>query len=77
MISRELTLEEKVVLMYELCEWRMLEALQAQKLDLDAPSMRVEPLGRDRHGSTYWYFSGLRLYREGVLPLMHCKHMDQ
>ena len=27
--------------------------------------MRVEPLGQDRAGNTYFYFSGLRLYRQG------------
>nr|CAB3229620.1 uncharacterized protein KIAA1211 homolog [Phallusia mammillata] len=55
----------KVQIIHRLTEYR-LDALDvAEKLaGLNPSDLRLEPLGADRHGSRYWYFFGVRLYKE-------------
>jgi len=61
----DLDLKEKVLVLNQLCEFRLEAPDVAERVkNLDAASLRVEPLGVDSEGTTLWYFYGTRLYRE-------------
>lgn len=60
-----LPLRTKVRVLWNLCDFRLDQEDVPEQLNrLETDSVRVDPIGHDSNGSTYWYFFGTRLYRE-------------
>lgn len=62
-----LSLKDKVEILHLVCEYRLYTDSASDSIYyLDPQSLRLEPLGEDNKGNTYWYFNGTRLYRENL-----------
>uniref|UniRef100_A0A182SL68 DDT domain-containing protein n=1 Tax=Anopheles maculatus TaxID=74869 RepID=A0A182SL68_9DIPT len=61
----KLPLRTKILILKYLCDFRLdSEDVCTSFANYDADSIRLEPIGYDRNGSSYWHFFGTRLYRE-------------
>ncbi|WVQ96981.1 hypothetical protein IAU59_004090 [Kwoniella sp. CBS 9459] len=77
-----LGLSQKVKILHELCEWQLEDPARFRgllKSEEEAASWRVEPVGWDKAGNTYWLFDDNRLWiqREPPPPPRPAKKTSQ
>ncbi|KAJ3089066.1 hypothetical protein HK102_007281 [Quaeritorhiza haematococci] len=64
-----LSLRTKLLIIHNLCEWQFEDPERFRssiKNEDDAVSWRVDPVGYDSKGNTYWLFDDNRLYRQNT-----------
>ncbi|ODO12102.1 hypothetical protein I350_00888 [Cryptococcus amylolentus CBS 6273] len=67
-----LGLGKKVEALHQLCEWQMEDPARFRgllKSEDDAVSWRIDPIGWDKPGNTYWLFDDNRIWIQRPLPL--------
>ncbi|WWC88197.1 uncharacterized protein L201_003102 [Kwoniella dendrophila CBS 6074] len=66
-----LGLSQKVQILHELCEWQLEDPARFRgllKSEEEAVTWRVEPVGWDKDGNTYWLFDDNRLWIQRLPP---------
>ncbi|WWD18222.1 hypothetical protein CI109_102672 [Kwoniella shandongensis] len=66
-----LGLGQKVGILHELCEWQLEDPARFRgllKSEDDAVSWRIDPVGWDKEGNTYWLFDDNRLWIQRLPP---------
>ncbi|WVQ65253.1 uncharacterized protein L199_003426 [Kwoniella botswanensis] len=66
-----LGLSQKVHILHELCEWQLEDPARFRgllKSEEEAVSWRVEPVGWDKDGNTFWLFDDNRLWIQRLPP---------
>nr|XP_018265064.1 uncharacterized protein I303_03246 [Kwoniella dejecticola CBS 10117]OBR87222.1 hypothetical protein I303_03246 [Kwoniella dejecticola CBS 10117] len=66
-----LGLSQKVQILHELCEWQLEDPARFRgllKSEEEAVTWRVEPVGWDKDGNTFWLFDDNRLWIQRIPP---------
>lgn len=71
-----LSLRTKAKILHALCEYRLdTENITETLKGVNGNNLRIKPIGRDSEGNIYWYFFGLRLYKES--PQRHRRKKNE
>lgn len=68
----QLSLEDKIGTLHDLCEWQLMDPERFRKLvksEEDVTTWRVSPIGWDAHDNAYWLFDDNRIWIQRPEPL--------
>ncbi|KAJ1020092.1 hypothetical protein NDA16_004372 [Ustilago loliicola] len=67
----QLSLEDKIATLHDLCEWQLMDPERFRKLvksEEDITTWRVSPIGWDAHDNAYWLFDDNRIWIQRPEP---------
>ncbi|SPO25110.1 uncharacterized protein UTRI_02789_B [Ustilago trichophora] len=67
----QLSLEDKIATLHDLCEWQLMDPERFRKLvksEEDITTWRVSPIGWDAHDNAYWLFDDNRIWIQRPQP---------